>query len=136
MRAPPAQRQEDFMALIPAAAAPQFNIPGVTFTGLAAPSRGAADTAVWRISLAPGSSGATHQLTREEIFVCLSGHASVRLGADVLPLSPGDTLIVPPHTDFGLDNPGDTPFEAVAIFPVGGQAILPGQPAFTPPWAA
>ncbi|MDB5589323.1 MAG: cupin [Devosia sp.] len=124
------------MPLITAASAPQFTIPGVTFTGLASPTRGASDTAVWTLSLAPGSVGATHQLTREEIFVCLSGTASIRLGDAVLTLSPGDTLIVPPHTDFGLDNPGDTPFTAVAVFPVGGQAILPGQTPFTPPWAA
>ncbi|MET3898359.1 mannose-6-phosphate isomerase-like protein (cupin superfamily) [Devosia sp. UYZn731] len=124
------------MPLITAASAPQFTIPGVTFTGLASPTRGASDTAVWTLSLAPGSVGTTHQLTREEIFVCLSGTASIRLGDEVLTLSPGDTLIVPPHTDFGLDNPGDTPLTALAVFPVGGQAILPGQAPFTPPWAA
>jgi quercetin dioxygenase-like cupin family protein len=124
------------MPLISAATAPQFTIPGVTFTGLASPTRGCSDTAVWKLSLAPGSVGATHQLTHEEIFVCLSGSASIRVGDEVLTLSPGDAVIVPPYTDFGLDNPGDTPFEAVAVFPVGGQAILPGQPAFTPPWAA
>jgi quercetin dioxygenase-like cupin family protein len=124
------------MPLITAATAPQFTIPGVTFTGLASPARGASDNAVWKVSLAPGGVGTTHQLTREEIFVCLSGGASIRLGDEVLILSPGDALIVPPHTDFGLDNPGDTPFEAVVVFPIGGQAILPGQPAFTPPWAA
>ena len=124
------------MPLITAASAPQFPIPGVTFTGLASPTRGASDTAVWKLSVAPGSVGTTHQLTREEIFVCLSGTASARLGDEVLALSPGDAMIVPPHTDFGLDNPGDTPFEALTICPVGGQAVLPGQAAFTPPWAA
>jgi mannose-6-phosphate isomerase-like protein (cupin superfamily) len=124
------------MPLITAASAPQFPIPGVTFTGLASPTRGASDTAVWKLSVAPGSVGITHQLTREEIFVCLAGTASARLGDEVLTLTPGDAMIVPPYTDFGLDNPDDTPFEALTICPVGGQAVLPGQAAFTPPWAA
>ena len=124
------------MTLITAASAPKFDIPGATFTGLASPARGARDTAVWTLSVAPGSTGATHQLTREEIVVCTSGRGSARLGTQTLALSPGDALIVPPHTDFGLDNPGDTPFTAITIFPVGGQAVLPGKPPFTPPWAA
>nr|WP_295890450.1 cupin domain-containing protein [uncultured Devosia sp.] len=124
------------MPVISAATAPQFNIPGITFTGLASPTRGATDTAVWTVSLAPGSIGATHQLTREEIIVCMSGNASIRLGTETLALSPGDALIVPAHTDFSMDNPGDTPFNAVAVFPVGGQAVMPGRAAFTPPWAA
>jgi hypothetical protein len=41
-----------------------------------------------------------------------------------------------PFVDFRLDNPGDVPFEAISVLPVGGRAMLPGRAPFTPPWAA
>lgn len=124
------------MPFIPAAQAPNFNIPGSDFTGLAAPSRGSAETAVWRLRVAPGSAGKRHQLTREEIVVGLAGSAVANVGADRYPVGPGDTVVVPAFTDFSLDNEGDAPFEALVAFPVGGEALLPedGQ-QFTPPWA-
>jgi quercetin dioxygenase-like cupin family protein len=127
---------ESAMPLISAMDAPQFTIPGVTFTGLASPSRGSSQTAVWTVSLAPGTMGDTHQLTDEEIFICLEGSADVQLGVETLTIAPGDTLIVPACTDFALRNRLDIPFKAIAVFPVGGKAVLPGKPAFTPPWAA
>lgn len=124
------------MTLIPAATAPQFTLPGTTFHGLAAPSRGACETAVWKVAVAPGTQGLVHQLTREEIFVCIAGTGTAHIGGTPFNLDLGDALIVPPDTDFSLQANGDAPFEAIAILPVGGQARLPGQPEFTPPWAA
>jgi hypothetical protein len=51
------------MPHIPSSDAPIFRIPGVTFTGLAAPSRGSHETAVWRVTLDPGTPAKMHQLT-------------------------------------------------------------------------
>lgn len=123
------------MTVINAASAPRFQLPGILFTGLASPSRGSAENAVWHIRSEPGSDGTVHQLTREEIFVCIAGTAKARIGAQTHELRPGDALIVPAHADFSLSNPGDIAFEAVVVFPVGGQAIRPGQAPMTPPWA-
>lgn len=124
------------MIVIAAADAPQFTIPGTTFTSLAAPSRGATETSVWRVRVAPGNSGVVHQLTREEIFVVLAGAASVQVGAQRRDLGAGDTLIVPAGIDFALSNPGDAAFEAIALLPVGGEARIGDAPPFVPPWAA
>ena len=52
------------MPYIAAATAPVFRLDGVVFTGLAAPSRGARETSVWRVSLEPNSPGAEHSLDR------------------------------------------------------------------------
>jgi quercetin dioxygenase-like cupin family protein len=123
------------MTFIAAADAPIFEIPGVTFTGLASPSRGSSENAVWRLSMAPGTAPHPHRLTREEIFVALSGCAEATVGLQRHQLSPGCALVVPAGEDFALSNPHDAPFEALAVLPVGAEAVIPGQAPFVPPWA-
>lgn len=125
------------MTYIAAEQAPVFTqIPNVTFTGLAAPSRGARDNAVWLVEIAPGTPGAVHRLTREEVIVALAGEAVATLDGATHTLTPGGALVVPPGADFALANHGAAPFRAVAVLPVGGQACMPGGEPFTPPWAA
>ena len=125
------------MTHISAADAPTFNLHGTEFTGLAAPSRGAAENAVWRVRVAAGhAKGVPHQLSREEILVALSGEAIAKIGNIEHNFKTGDAIIIPAFTDFSLGNPGDQPFEAIAIFPVGGRAITTGETPFIPPWAA
>lgn len=120
--------------LITAADAPSFTLPGIEFTGLAAPSRGAVESAVWIVHVLPGTPGVPHQLTREEVLVALAGRARATVGDVDYELEAGSALIVPAGTDFALANPFDAPFRAVAVLPVGGAAIMDGE-AFVPPWA-
>lgn len=124
------------MPVIHAANARTFSVPGSTFTGLAAPSTGAAETAVWMLTIAPGSSGMPHRLTREEVFVATAGRATATIDGHAHDIAAGDALIVPADADFAIGNPADTPFQAIVAFPVGGQACLTGGQPFTPPWAA
>jgi len=123
------------MTTIKAVDAPRFEIPGVTFTGLASPSRGATETAVWRVRIEPGDPGAPHSLDREEVFVALSGQALASIDGEHTTISGGDALIVPAGLPFVLTATGDEPFEAVVAFPVGGTAAFDGGEPFTPPWA-
>lgn len=123
------------MPITKSAAAPTFQLPGTVFTGLASPKRGSTSNAVWHVRIAPGTQGTPHRLTHEEIFVCTEGQGTAQIGAQTHHVEKGDTLIVPPDMDLTLANAGTADFCAVVVFPVGGQAILPGQPAFTPPWA-
>jgi quercetin dioxygenase-like cupin family protein len=122
------------MPLIRSSTAPTFELPALSVLGLAAPSRGARETCVWRITLAPGSPAVPHSVDREEIFVALAGEAQVMLGEEETALTPGDTLIVPAGQSFSLSNPGAQPFSALAVLPVGGRAVLPGGAPFPPPW--
>ena len=124
------------MKIIDAADAPAFDMPGVRFTGLAAPSRGARETAAWRIAVEAGTPARFHQVTREEIFIATGGRARFHIGGREHELVAGGCAIVPPNVDFALSNPFDAPFEAVVVFPVGGQAMLAGEAPFVPPWAA
>ncbi|HEY0994336.1 MAG TPA: cupin domain-containing protein [Kofleriaceae bacterium] len=124
------------MPVIRSSAAPQFTVPGITVTGLAAPSRGARETCVWRLALAANTPGTPHSVDREEIFVVLSGRAVAVIGDDTLELAPGDALIVPAQQAFSLANPHAAPFEAIAVLPVGGLAAMPAGMPFAPPWTA
>jgi quercetin dioxygenase-like cupin family protein len=122
------------MPLIKASAAPTFDIPGLSVVGHAAPSGGASETCVWRLTMPPGTPGTPHAVDREEIFVGLSGEARVELdGQDTL-VAAGDTLVVPAGHFFSLSNPGAEPFTAMAVLPVGGVAVLPGGERVCPPW--
>jgi quercetin dioxygenase-like cupin family protein len=124
------------MPYIPSAEAPVFNtIPGTTFTGLAAPSRGSKENAVWRVTVEPGTPARVHQLTREEILIVTAGSATASLSGSIINVSTGDALIVPPFTDFSLANPYQAAFEAIAVLPVGGRAMIEGGEPFAPPWS-
>ena len=112
-----------------------FEMSGTRFTGLAAPSRGASETATWRLNVQPGTPGTPHRVTREEIFVALAGTAQATVNGEVLDIPAGGTLIVPASSTFALGNPYDAPFEAIAIFPIGGEFIVGDAAPFTPPWA-
>ena len=122
------------MLHIKSSSAPCFEIQSLSVLGLAAPSRGARETCVWRVTLAPRTPGTPHSVDREQIFVALSGQARVELGGQDATLAPGDALIVPAGESFSLSNPGEEPFTALAVLPVGGCPVLPGGEPFSPPW--
>jgi mannose-6-phosphate isomerase-like protein (cupin superfamily) len=124
------------MPFIASADAPQFELPGVTFAGLAAPSRGANENAAWIVTVQAGTLGTPHRLTREEILVAIEGRALARVGDQVHTLTAGSAVVVPTNMEFELSNPGALPFRAVAILPVGGKAVMLDGTTFTPPWAA
>ena len=114
---------------------PTHALDGARFTSLATPTRGSTDTSVWRVELAPGHPATLHELTREEVFVILSGRARVRLGDDVREAVPGDAIVVPRDTPFALEVAGDQLLEAICCMPVGGEARLMDGTTFAPPWS-
>jgi mannose-6-phosphate isomerase-like protein (cupin superfamily) len=122
------------MPVIPAPKTFTHELPHARFKSLATPSRGSTETAVWRVQLAPHGEAVPHQLTREEVFVVLSGRARIRLGGQELEAGEGDVIVVPPNTDFALWSTSEQPVEALCCLPVGGQARM-GERVFTPPWA-
>ena len=124
------------MPIIKSSSAPRFDLEGLTVHGLAAPSRGAAETCVWRRARAPHPPGPPPSVAREEIFVVLAGRATAIVAGETHDLGPGDALIVPANDTFALANPHAERFEAIAVLPVGGLAALPAGSPFAPPWTA
>jgi mannose-6-phosphate isomerase-like protein (cupin superfamily) len=116
--------------------APTFDMDGTHVTGYAAPSRGASDTAVWRLRLEAATETPPHSLSREEVFIALAGAATAFIEDRRLEVVAGDALIVPAGVRFVLANGGAEPFEAVACLPVGATGtILPDGPTMVAPWA-
>lgn len=123
------------MPVLTAPASPTHELSGTKFTSLATPRRGVTDTSVWVVEIAPGTPGTPHEVTREEIFVVLSGQALVQLSGVEASAGPGDAIVVPSNTPFALSASGTAPLRALCCLPVGGQARLPDGNTFTPPWA-
>jgi quercetin dioxygenase-like cupin family protein len=134
------------MPVVRSVDAPTFELGDAVFTGLAAPSRGAVENAVWRVRLTSTDAGAVHTLDREEVLIALSGRAVATLDGVEHLVGPGDAVVVPAGATFSLrcadgdpngpGRSGRTPgFEAVAVLPSGGRACFAGGEPFTPPWA-
>ena len=122
------------MSIVRAATAPRFELPGVRFTGLAAPSRGSAQLCTWRVTVEPRLAGDPHRLDRDEVFMLLSGRVRITPGGE--PLDAGDAVIVPAGEPIQLENLADEPAELyVAIRADFTATMADGTPFGTPPWA-
>jgi mannose-6-phosphate isomerase-like protein (cupin superfamily) len=121
------------MTVVTPQAAPTFEIGEASITGLASPSRGARDTAAWRIRLNPDHPSPVHSLDREEVFIVLEGALTARFEDHEETAPAGGALIVPARVEFSI-MAREAPAEAVCMLPVGGQATSEGE-TFTPPWA-
>jgi mannose-6-phosphate isomerase-like protein (cupin superfamily) len=119
--------------ILRAADAPRFEIPGVTFVGMAAPSRGTKELCTWKIIVAAGKEqGLPHTLDRDEVFMVLSGSVTVTDNE----LGPGDVLVVPAGEPIDVSNPGDVPAEVMVAISAGFTATMADGTSFgTPPWA-
>ena len=123
------------MPVLPAPATPTHDLGGARFTSLATPTSGSTDTSVWLVEIDAGTPATPHELTREEVFVVLSGRAAVRIDDRDQVAGPGDAIVVPSGVPFALAPVGAEPLRALCCLPVGGQARLPGGEPFTPPLA-
>jgi mannose-6-phosphate isomerase-like protein (cupin superfamily) len=123
------------MSVRPRPTEPTHQLPGAAFTALATPSVGSVDTAVWEVRLEPGHPARPHTLTRQEVFVVLSGTGTASLDGVQHPLQPGDVLVVPVATEFALAAAGVEGLVALCCLPVGGQVVIGDGDPFTPPWA-
>jgi mannose-6-phosphate isomerase-like protein (cupin superfamily) len=125
------------MAVVDAPTRPTHDLPGVHFTSLATPSRGATtESSVWQVEIDPSAPATRHEVTREEVFVVLAGSARVRIADTEAEAGAGDAIVVAAGVPFEIAATGGQPMRALCVLPVGGQARMAGggEP-FTPPWA-
>jgi mannose-6-phosphate isomerase-like protein (cupin superfamily) len=122
------------MQVIHAADAPRFQLHGVEFTGLAAPSRGSEQLCTWRLAVDPGVRGdESHTLDRDEVFMVLAG--TVQLTPDGEKLGPGDAVVVPAGEPIQLSNLGETTAELYVAITAGFTGTMANGTQIQPPWA-
>jgi uncharacterized RmlC-like cupin family protein len=131
------------MHTIRAAEAPQFELPGVGFAGLAAPSRGSAGLCTWLLTVEPGHDpGEPHFIDQDEVFMVVSG--TIRFGpaaaadfdAAARVLGPGDAAVIPAGEPIHVVNPGTEPAKVYVAIRSGFVAkAADGSLIGTPPWA-
>jgi quercetin dioxygenase-like cupin family protein len=126
---------EAFM-VVRADQAPTFTLPGTTITGLTSPARGGSELSTWRLELDPGAASPPHTLTREEVFIQLSGSLQVTLDGEALVLQPGDAVSVAAGRALQVGNPFPGRATAIVCVPAGMEATLAdGTQLGTPEWA-
>jgi|SoiMethySBSTD1v2_1073268.scaffolds.fasta_scaffold296362_3 mannose-6-phosphate isomerase-like protein (cupin superfamily) len=122
------------MTVIRAAEAPRFELPGVEFTALAAPSRGSAGLCTWRLTVHPDRpEPEPHTLDQDEVFMVLSG--TVRVRPDAPELGPGDAVVVPAGEPIALVNTGSAPAELYVAIRAGFVGTMADGSTISPPWA-
>ena len=115
--------------------APEFGQDGTLITGYASPTRGADSIAAWRVALEPGAGSPEHAVTRDEVFIVLTGEATFEVAGRRHQVGPGDAICVPPDTAFRLSNAGPEQFAAICCMAAGGQARIGEGDPFPIPWA-
>jgi mannose-6-phosphate isomerase-like protein (cupin superfamily) len=121
------------MQVIRAAEAPTFQLPGVRFTGLAAPSRGSAGLCTWKVTVDPGVGGEPHTIDRDEVFMVLSG--TVQITPDGDKLEAGDAVVVAAGEPIRLTNLGAGAAELHVAITAGFTGTMADGTTIQPPWA-
>jgi mannose-6-phosphate isomerase-like protein (cupin superfamily) len=124
------------MGVVRAGDISEFELMGNHMRGLATPSRGAAEVAVWRGVTEAGASTPPHTHDHEEVIVVLAGSGSASMDGDQVDISPGDVVIVPARTLHQLFGPAaGEPLDAIASMPLGTRTFLPDGEELQAPWA-
>lgn len=122
------------MTVTRAAEAPRFELPGVVFTVLAAPSRGSADVCTWKLTVEPHREpDQPHTVDQDEVFMVLSGSVRATPGGETL--GAGDAVVVPAGSPIQLVNLGDAPAELYVAIRSGFTGTMADGTKVTPPWA-
>jgi mannose-6-phosphate isomerase-like protein (cupin superfamily) len=110
------------------------DLHGARFSSYVAPSSGSTELCAWRVAVAPGVAGQEHRISREEVFLVLSGSPTLALDGVSSELTPGRVVLAPAGARVRLDNPGGTPAELWVTTSVGLEAELADGSSLSPPW--
>jgi quercetin dioxygenase-like cupin family protein len=120
--------------VVPAPQAVVHEMHGSVFTSYAAPASGSQELCAWRLEVPPGSAGAPHTVSKEEVLFVLTGTLQVSLDQAPASAAAGDAIIVPAGSAVQLGNAGPAPATAWVTTSVGLQATLPDGTQISPPW--
>jgi glyoxylate utilization-related uncharacterized protein len=106
---------------------------GTRFHSYAAPSRGSAELCAWQVDIPADSAGLTHQITRDEVFLVLSGQLRMTINDESADLRVGDVAIAPGGSEICLDG-GPCGGSAWVTTTPGIVAVTADGTRIVPPW--
>lgn len=109
---------------------------GVRFVSHAASALGSKELCAWRCEVPAGSGGQPHTISREEVFLILSGTLELTIDGASRLLGEGDVAIAPAGSLLAVANPTEEPAGMWVTTSVGLTAILPDGSRISPPWAS
>ncbi len=89
--------------------------PGVRTRMLVAAQNGASQLCVFEQFCDPGNGAPTHYHNVEEVLTVLAGEAEAWIGDDRIPLTAGQSVLIPPGHRHGFRNTGTTTLHMHAI---------------------
>ena len=107
---------------------------GSRFHSFVSPSRGSSQLCAWRVDVAGGSTGAEHTVSHEEVFLVLSGRASLTLDGERHDLVAGMVAVAPAGSSVRLDNGTREAASLWVTTSAGLTARTPSGDEIVPPW--
>lgn len=112
----------------------EHEMHGATFRSYVSPSRGSQELCAWKVAVAPGVRGQSHQISREEVFLVLGGSPTIAVDGREARLTAGDVVHAPVGASVRLDNLGDAEAELWVTTTVGLSARMADGTEVVPPW--
>ena len=107
---------------------------GAVFHSYVAPAMGSRELCAWRLEVAPGTTGMPHRVSREEVFLVLTGEITMTLDAEKTRLHPGDVAFARTGSEICVDNHGAETATVWVTTSVGLEATTAEGATITPPW--
>ena len=123
------------MPFVPASEAVVYDMHGLRFVSYAASARGSRELCAWRGELPAGTAGPPHRISREEVFLVLSGRVDLTIDGETRSLDPGDVAIAPPGSSLEVSNATKEPATMWVTTSIGLKASLADGSQIAPPWA-
>lgn len=114
-----------------------FTTPNAVMTGLAGPSRGAAELSVWQVQLEPAAAGPVHLIDREQVYLVTEGTMTVVTDGEESQPTAGDAVIIPAGAVRQIRNQGTSATRAIVCMMADGRVTMPdGEDRGLLPWAS
>ncbi|WP_425835662.1 cupin domain-containing protein [Streptomyces fractus] len=123
------------MSVIRASEAVVHELHGGRFVSYATPAAGSKELAAWRGEIPAGMRGPAHKVSREEVFLLLTGSLCLTLDGVRHTLAPGDVAIANAATTLEVENPTSEVATMWVTTSVGLEAELADGTRIAPPWA-
>jgi quercetin dioxygenase-like cupin family protein len=110
--------------------------PNAVMTTFASPTQGGSAIALWRVDMAPGSTGPLHAFDTEQVWTVLDGGATVTLDGEDLAVAAGDSVVLPAGALRRVAADPHTGVAVVVAAAAGARAAVPGDDPVLPAWVA